>query len=348
MHKILLTLKSLILLTVLSAVVFSGCQQKSNLQKFPALSGEYFGQKLPGAEPEVFAESIISTGMYTRDITMTPDGKEIYYCVTIGGFTYSTILVTKLKDGNWTRPEVAPFASDPEIMNFEPFISPDGEKFFFLSNRADTANGDTTAGDQDIWVMDRIDDGWSEPYNIGAPVNSDGAEFFPSVTKDGTIYFTRAPKGRRLHHIYRSKLVDGKYTEPEKLPAQVNTGVNRFNAFVAPDESYIIVPAVGHPVCYGGTDYYISFRNEDDTWTEAINMGDKVNSASPGEFSPYVSPDGKFFFFMTTANKQKIVSEFKELTYDKIIELYNSPQNGNPNIYWIDASFIEDLRKSVQ
>ena len=39
--------------------------------------------------------------------------------------------------------------------------------------------------------MDREGDGWGEPYNLGPPVNSDAPEYYPSVTSDGTLYFTR-------------------------------------------------------------------------------------------------------------------------------------------------------------
>ena len=37
------------------------------------------------------------------------------------------------------------------------------------------ANGKTEGG-QDIWVMDRNEDGWGAPYNLGEPINSDGSE----------------------------------------------------------------------------------------------------------------------------------------------------------------------------
>ena len=44
--------------------------------------------------------------------------------------------------------------------------------------------------------------------------------------------------------------------ETELLPEQVNCGANRFNAFVSPDESFVIVPAAGMEDAYDGVDYY--------------------------------------------------------------------------------------------
>jgi len=325
--------------------MFSSCsvQEKNNaVDSFPVLTGDYLGQSLPGNDPEVFAPGIISTGIYTRDIAMTPDKKEIYFCLVLPNYSFSTILFTKQVDGTWTEPEVVPHMEDPDILNLEPFISPDGQKFFFLSTRPDTTKGETT-GDQDIWIMNRNGESWDKPYNPGEPVNSEQAEFFPSVTNDGTIYFSRAEPNSSLHYIYRSRFINGKYITPERLPDQVNSGANQYNAFIAPDESYIIVPTTGRKDSYGGCDYYIVFRNEKDNWSEPVNMGEKINTMGSQEYSPYVSPDGKYFFFMST----RLLSEEKapvSLTYNIIKKINSNPQNGNPCIYWISTSIIEELK----
>jgi hypothetical protein len=319
-----------------------GCETLKT-EKFPVLTGSYLGQKAPGETPELFAPGIVSTGMYTRDITMTPDGEEIYFCVSIGGMSYMTILYSRLQDGQWSEPEVVPHMENPEYMNFEPHVSPDGNKFYFLSNRPDKARGDTTHGDEDIWIMDRIGEGWGEPYNPGPPVNTENSEFYPSVTRDGTLYFTRSEKGARVSYIYRARQKDGIFMEPEKLGPQVNSGRSHFNAFVSPDESYIIVPVVGREDSYGSTDYYISFRNEDDIWAGPYNMGDKINTAGGAEYSAYVSPDGKYFFFMS----KRVEKKDNRMTYKRLKEVYNSPQNGNSDIFWISAAFIDSIKASA-
>jgi len=191
--------------------------------------------------------------------------------------------------------------------------------------------------------MDRTDRGWGKPYNLGPPVNTEESEFFPSVTRDGTLYFSRAEKDSLISFIYRSRLKNGKYTEPEKLPARVNSGESQYNAFVSPDESYLIVPVSGRADSYGGTDYYIVFRDAEDNWSEPVNMGDSVNTPEDDEYSPYVSPDGKYFFFMSSRTQPDEKKPAK-LSYDFFRMLYNKPQNGNSDIYWMDASIIETLR----
>ena len=309
---------------------------------FPCLSGPYLGQKPPGQAPELFAPGIVSTGMFTRDIAVMPGGREIYYCVMLANYSLCTILTARETNGRWTEPEVMKHMENPSFINLEPCISPDGRRFFFLSNRPDATRNETE-GDEDIWVMDRTGDEWSEPRNLGGPVNTEHSEFFPSVTRDGTMYFTRAEAGSRVNAIFRSRLTDGRYQEPEKLPVQVNSGQSQFNAYIDPDERYIIVPVNGRKDSFGGTDYYAVFRNREDVWSGPVNLGDEVNTAGGIEYSPYVSPDGKYFFFMSSRLLDK--QEWPEsLTVSFLKAIHDKPKNGNASIYWMDAGFIEKLR----
>jgi len=331
------------LLMAITAALFISCNGTTEPvlaeTPFPELSGPFLGQSLPDSIPELFAPGIVSTGMFTRDVAITPDGKEIYFCVAIGSYTYSTILFTKEVNDLWLPPEIVPFSGGPGVMDFEPALSADGNKLYFLSNRPD---GDEAVGDQDIWMVERNDIGvWGVPQNLGEPVNTDGGEFYPSLTGDETLYFTRNEKGSGLNQVFRSRWVDGKFQEPELLPEQVNCGTNRFNAFVAPDESYMIVPATGMADAYDGVDYYIVFRDQNDNWSEPLNMGAEVNQDNARGWSPYVSPDQKAFFFMATRTSE---IEKADWSYKNLKVLNDSPGNGNADIYWTDAGFIEELR----
>ncbi|MEN8121231.1 MAG: hypothetical protein ABFS35_12830 [Bacteroidota bacterium] len=314
-------------------------QSENPSTDFPKVKGSYLGQKPPGSLAQLFAPGIISTGLYTRDMAITPDGKEIYYCISSLG--YNLIFYSKQVNGSWTEPQPAPFIDNYEYMYYEPCISHDGEKLFFLSDMPENENG--KQGNQDIWVVDKEGENWGKPYNLGEPISTKNAEFFPSVTKEGTIYFTRQLKGERVNSIYRSKLVNGKYTEPERLPKQVNCGTNRFNAFVAPDETYIIVPAAGMKDSYGGANYYIVFRNKDDSWSEPINMGEEINKNLGRGWSPYISPDGKYFFFMSSKSVIKDKNSIKP-SLKLFLEMHNQAGYGNSAIYWIDAKIIQDLK----
>lgn len=307
----------------------------------PEFSGPYLGQQPPGAEARLFAPGIVNTGLYTRDLAMTPEGDEIFFGVSTGGFHYATIAHTRLVNGRWTPPEIAPFCRDPRFMDAEPFITPDGSRLLFLSNRPRPGQQAEEAN-EDIWAVDRTDEGWGEPYNLGPPVCSDAEEYFPSVTRDGTLYFTRSSRELGGSFIYRSWLVDGAYQEPERLPEQVNHGNNQFNAFIAPDESYLILPTVRED-SLGGLDYYISFLDEKGQFSELVNMGPSVNSSDRAEWSASLSPDGRYLFFMSGARTGR-PTEPNPMTWDALQDLHDSPRSGAAKIYWVDAGFIDSLR----
>ncbi|MDX1387727.1 MAG: hypothetical protein R3344_00950 [Acidobacteriota bacterium] len=298
-------------------------------------TGPYLGEDLPGAEARLFAPGFVSTGLSERDVTMTPDGSELYFSAQVGERgNFTAIVFTRQVDGVWTRPEVAPFSG--QYLDIEPHVSPDGSKLFFASNRG---------GNMDIWVVDRVGDGWGAPRNIGPPVNTEGDEFFPSVTRDGTIYYT-GPDENGAEVIYRARPAgDGEgYAKPEQLPEQVNSGQLRFNAFVSPDESFLIVPMYGREDSLGGVDYYVVFRSDDDIWTEPISLGAAVNSATGNEWSASLSPDGKVLFFMASRSEIEDHRAPAPMGYAAMRELHDSPMNGNSDIWWIDAGVIDALR----
>ena len=337
------------LIVAASTLLLTGCSGLNDGSgDRSASSGKpYLGQELPGAEPVIFAEGIVSTGLYTRDLAMTPDGSEIYFCSIVGNYAYTAILGTRRENGRWSKPKALDFACDPAWMNIEPFVHPDGSRFFFISNRPDTAAGEK-GGDQDIWVADRTDEGWSDAYNLGQPVNTSAPEYFPSVTMDGTIYFTREDPDTRASRIFRARPGGDGFEEPEQLPNRINTTSAQFNAFIDPEERYLIVCVFGRKDSFGSTDYYITFRDEDDRWSALINMGEPVNTEGGLEYSPYVSPDGNYFFFMSSRKKPAQETDNASLTRKHMMEMHNSPGYGNPAVWWMEASFIDSLAASAR
>jgi hypothetical protein len=327
----------LFLLLLLLPLVSCKKQNEQILKK--TYSGPYLGQIPPDNEPVLFAPGFVSTPLYTRDVAMMPDGNEIYFCVST--FGYNLIFCTKQIDGVWIEPVPASFIKDYSVMYYEPNITHDGKKMYFLSTMVDA---DSIENDQDIWVVERIGDSWGEPKNLGEPINTDGGEYFPSVTVDGTLYFTRQPAGERNNYIFRSKFINGKYTEPEKLGPEINCGAARYNAYVDRNEKFMIVPAVGLEDSFGGTDYYIVFRNDDDKWSQPINLGDKINTEGTREYSAYISPDNKYLFFMSSRTNPDIDFNKRIPSLTELVEAFQNNQNGNSDIYWVNTEFINSLR----
>jgi len=330
-----------------------GLLSQGNPQKspapFPGLKGPLLGQTPPGTKAELFAPGIVSTGMTERAIAITPDGRGIYFELAFGRI--ATIMVTKVESGQWTEPVIAPFASDLKCFHLEPCLSADGRKILFLSNRPRRGDGPKPGwAYQHIWASDRNDDGsWSQPYDLGDPINSGEAEFFPSLTGDGTLYFTRSKPSGEKPAIWRSRLARGRYQPPEALPSAVNGKGSPYNAFIDPDESYLIACVDGREdsLTAGLSNYYIFFRGADDRWSEGVNLGAGVNFPGAAAMAPYVTKDGKYFFFSST--KSKLFDVFsKPVTSRMLLDYFAGPQNGGSDVYWMDASFLKKLRAEEQ
>jgi hypothetical protein len=129
---------------------------------------------------------------------------------------------------------------------------------------------------------------------------------------------------------------------PEPADPAGDTGRDRFNGFIAADESFLILPIFGGDDSLGATDYYVVFRSPDDRWSEPVHLGDEVNSESRHEYSASLSPDGRFLFFMSSRPRHDGLGE--RLTAETLHRLAGEPENGNPDVYWIDASWIAGLR----
>jgi len=71
-------------------------------------TGDYLGQKPPGAIPEEFAPGIVSGYIHGR-IAISPNSDEIYWVVNP---STERIIYSKMENGIWTKPAVADFVKD--------------------------------------------------------------------------------------------------------------------------------------------------------------------------------------------------------------------------------------------
>ncbi len=198
-----------------------------------------------------------------RDIAISSEGDEIYFSVQSYVDEVSFIASAKKENNVWSNPEIVSFSG--KYFDIEPFLSADGLKLYFASNRP-LDNAETKTKDFDIWYVERENKNaeWSNPINLGEPINSSANEFYPSIADNNNFYFTcdeRTTKGK--DDIFVSMWVDGKYTEPVSLSDSINSDGYEFNAFVAPDESYIIFTAYQREGGFGSGDLYMSYKVSD-------------------------------------------------------------------------------------
>ena len=294
-----------------------------------------YASSKPIREPILFAPGVISTQDYELNAAFMPDGTAVYFTKSTPQFPmFLTIVVSHFVRRQWSTPEVAEFSG--QYSDADPFVSPDGKRLFFASMRPTEGKPKT---DNDIWMVDKTPTGWSVPQNLGRSVNSNAQELYPTLSKDGTLYFvSMRPGGRGGSDIYSSRQVDGNYAEPENLGDAINTRYGEGDACISQDGSFIVFASNGRPDDMGGGDLYISER-KDGAWTPARHLGSGVNSAAR-EFCPIISPDGKYLFFTSERGFGDTPMKSR-LSYKELQSNLRGPNNHLGNIYQIDLSAIK-------
>lgn len=136
---------------------------------------------------------VLNTKFHESTSTFSPDGKTVYftrnnytskqYKSAKSGINKLKIYRSKKEKDEWSEAEELPFNND-EFSTAHPSLTRDGKKLYFSSDRPGTV------GLSDIWVVDVLEDGsFSEPENLGRPINTEGRESFPFISDTGILYF---------------------------------------------------------------------------------------------------------------------------------------------------------------
>ena len=264
-----------------------------------------------------------------RDFTMNNIETEAYVSAQSNLEEKSVIIRITKENGTWNKADIASFSG--MYKDLEPFLSPDNLKLFFVSNRPLTNEDELK--DVDIWYVERAttSSDWSEPKNVGAPINTEADEFYPSVAKNGNLYFTSIGHGAMGEDdIFVSAYKNGTYSKPVALKGGVNTKSYEYNSFISPNEDYLIFGGYARKDGLGSGDLYISFKNDDSTWTQAKNMGDIINSKFM-DFCPFVTQSGEHIYF--TSRRSNLEASQNMTSVKNLLNTFNGYENGFSRIY---------------
>lgn len=287
------------------------------------------GQQADSVAAELFAPGVVSTAGDELNAAFTPDGGELFWSInTAQGSGSGVIVRAQVHSGRVGAPEVASFSG--QYSDYDPFVAPDGRRLYFISNRPKGA-ATWNPGDFDIYVVERSGVGWSAPRNLGAPVNSDSPEYYPSVASDGTLYFSTIRTGSHGFDIFRARPSGDGFAEPENLGDSISGTLNtaEIDNFVAPDQSFVVF-ASGRPGGLGSQDLYVSFSHAGQ-WTSARPLPKGINSPAR-EYCPIGSPDGRYLYF-TSMRGFPMVPPSRRLELAEWRDSIAAIRNGNGNIY---------------
>ena len=187
-------------------------------------TGTYYAARV-GSEPGSFANPRFLDlrqdapgGACDGELSFTPAGDQVYFHSNRADNTgyrqqppmadFLDIYVAAVTGG---RPGAAQNLG-PAVNSIYPdgehCLSPDGSKLYLTSQRPGGV------GATDIWVSTRAGSAWSAPVNLGAPLNSTGADLQPALAANdpGTMYFVSDRGGAAA--IYRSTFQGASWSQP--------------------------------------------------------------------------------------------------------------------------------------
>jgi len=271
-----------------------------------------------------------------RDFSISADGNEAFFTIQSPFQEISQIVYIKKENNEWSEPELMSFSDS--FMYLEPFLSVDGKRLFFVSDRP-IDDSIKVKKDFDIWYIERKnqDAEWSEPKNIGKPVNSDLDEFYPSVSENNNLYFTmESPNGLGKDDIYFCKWDNGKYASPVLLSESINSAGYEFNAFISKKEDFILFTKYNEKDGYGSGDLYISKKGAQGMWEDARNIGKPINTKYM-EYCPFYDEKNEMLYF--TSKRNNITPRAFKNILD--LQLYISESNNGLSKIYITKFKIE-------
>jgi hypothetical protein len=312
-------MKILVLLITIAGILFvSRDAPPTEPAEFPVLTGKYFGQQKPGPKAEPFALLMLSArhDHYVRDVTFSPDGDEAYWTVIDIEDEYKRWVVgSRIENGAWTRPRIAAF-SNKSYYDDVPCLSPSSRTLFFLSWRPIEEGGKLSK--ENIWYINREGESWSDPIPLPEAVNS-ACQIHQQISLDleDRLYFGgECADGYGNLDIHYSKFVDGEYQPPVNLGPMINGPEGEYAPTISPDGSYLIFTRNLEE----GWTLFISFKTQDESWTSPTDLRENLTGFDSMNLSgSFITVDDKYLIF------------FEE-----------RDQTSTP--YWIETSFIEDLR----
>lgn len=234
-----------------------------------------------------------------------------------------------------------------ESTELNPILSPDGKTLYF-SRRNHPQNMGGVEDKEDIWFSELDQNGkWQLAKNMGPEFNNAGPNFISSVnaaTPDGQSVVMilgnkYLPDGKMIAGVSMSNHENGQWTKPEALEIENDYNYNeKANYFMANSRKTLIL-SVERDDSRGSRDLYVSFMKPDSTWTEPVNLGDNINTASE-ESAPFLASDNETLYFASSGFSGFGGADiYVSKRLDDTWENWTDPQNLGPEV----NSKLDDL-----
>jgi hypothetical protein len=221
---------------------------------------------------------------------ISADGNALLFLSDIGQ-DGSPVVSYTTREIDWSNPTELPKHINSKLNYLKGYaLSADGKRIYFTSSKSPIIGG------YDLFTAELKGTAWSNPENLGMPINSRAHEGSPSITPDGmVIYFMRCDKmdqqraeGCRLMRAVKKPT--GQWDEPTELPSYINTGNSQTPRILA-DKETLIFSSDRFPSSRGGMDLYMT-RLSNGSWSQPLAL-DFTNTNGDDQFVS-VSATGRY------------------------------------------------------
>ena len=207
--------------------------------------------------------------------------------------TGENFVKSNIINNEFTKAEIVEGSINYQALKGAATVSNDGEYLIFAGDFFEKGYGS-----YDLYISYNTPDGWSEPENLGANINTAYWESAPSISPDSrTIYFSSdRPGGFGGRDLYMSmKMPNGKWGAAINLGATINTKGNDLYPYIHADNQTLYYTSDGLPG-YGNTDLYVTKKMALDEWSVPENLGYPINTIED-EGSICISSDGSTAYY---------------------------------------------------
>ena len=223
-----------------------------------------------------------------------------------------------------------------EANEYAPAITGNGKILYFTSTRPNLFS--SKIGDESIWYSAKDGDDWGVPMNLRFPTDGKWHQGTTAIQPDGQyVYFALQTEGRNDGYgnfdLYYSKLEGTKWADPKNLGEFVNSSYWDHNPTISSDGRTLIF-ASNRPGGFGGTDLWITKKDDNGNWSRPLNLGSNINSSSD-EMAPFIALDNKTLYFSSNGKPSVggfdiFISQYSTDGWSRrrnIGRPYNSPQD---------------------
>ena len=263
--------------------------------------------------------------------------KKIQECYNGITLIKDTLRFSKLPDSLRYRIENLGADVNSQFVDYHPVISADESVLFFTSRRDNTTGGGIDPYDgkyyEDIYYSNNEKKNWTEAKNIGDPINrSNQHDATCGLSVDGQKLFIYVDDGYKgTGNIYECQQSGHAWSNPKKLPSEINTKYHESSASLSPDGKTLYFCSQ-NPLDNKGIGSHDIFKStlitldEKTEWSAPENLGDIINTEFD-ERTVFIHPDGKTLYFSSQGHNSMGGYDLFKSVYNDSLKKWSKPEN---------------------